>query len=590
MKRQIRQLSRALTLGAACALCATNALAERYALLVGVSDYATKPLSGPVNDVAALRKVLNEKWSFKSKNITVLLDEQGTKKNILKAIDDLTKKTQEGDDVFIYLSGHGTSANDRDMRIPLPTTSGAFIPVDIKGVDTMASLMEHLVIGRRDLQPLFMKLDKGGRHVFVAIDACYSGNTVRGFFSKDKLPSRNLSLRELLPNTRSFGDDLAKKTEKDWVQAESKEYNTYPYSNVFYLSASGEHEPAQDIPLELIRVYPTIDGKPHGAFTDTLLRVLSRDIDADINEDGQVTYVELKNIMRNLMRSRGFDHTPQGLPTMAEDTNNLSSQPIFGAPSRGLVRVTSNLTPKTNSEQLSRTQVAALDTPALAQTPDMFTVKLDPALKGVASQLTNDDKIRIADDNYQLELRREKGAILALSRSGDLIAEIDDLKADAMASFVRNQAKAHELVSQRITPNFSIDLELFGPGRGSTAIRGQDIGFSIKSTENVYIFVLDIDSQGLVSVLYPYHEHELARLDKNKILDLKNISTVTPPFGRDYILVYGFKELPDELKSLRGQTFGINSPSASTFTRLVNDAKAKVARAELELVTADSIE
>jgi len=45
--------------------------------------------------------------------------------------------------------------------------------------------------------------------------------------------------------------------------------NVYPYKNIYYLSASGEFEAAQDISPAFLSQYPTFDGKPHGAFTDT---------------------------------------------------------------------------------------------------------------------------------------------------------------------------------------------------------------------------------------------------------------------------------------------------------------------------------
>ena len=80
----------------------------------------------------------------------------------------------------------------------------------------------------------------------------------------------------------------------------------------------------------MLERFPTIDGKPHGAFSDTLLQVLNNDINADIDNNGIITYSELKKTVRNKMRLRGFDHTPQGLPSLAEDKGKLASRGIFG--------------------------------------------------------------------------------------------------------------------------------------------------------------------------------------------------------------------------------------------------------------------
>jgi len=265
------------------------ATAAQHALLVGVGSYSQSPLAGPVNDIEVMQRVLQKKWGFNKSNIDILLNEQGTKKNIISAINNLYTKSKPQDEIFIYLSGHGTSASDKDLDIPLPTTSGAFIPFDAVGAKSMKQLIDRLIIGRQDFRPLLKKLDEGNRNVFVAIDACYSGNTVRGSYRKNKLQKRFMNLSDLLPRSAFNDTSITNDTGKQKLAQNSTD-DAYPYKNVYYLSASGEHEPAQDIPPEMVAEYPTIDGKPHGAFSDTLLRILNKNINSDINKDGNITY------------------------------------------------------------------------------------------------------------------------------------------------------------------------------------------------------------------------------------------------------------------------------------------------------------
>jgi hypothetical protein len=612
--------------------------AERHALLVGIGDYHVKPLAGPVNDVAAMQQVLTDKWGFDEKNIKTILNKQGTKKNILAAIEQLFHKTQSGDEVFIYLSGHGTSASDKNLSTPLPTTSGAFIPIDIAGVKTMDQLIKKLVIGRNDLRPLLKKFDEGNRHVFVAIDACYSGNTVRGAFGKKRLDKRFIHVRDILPN-RAFGDDLDFSSSSDWSAEENSNDHSYPYKNIYYLSASGEHEPAQDIPPHMVDKFPTIDGKSHGAFSDTLLSILKNNIEADVDGDGVVTYSELKKTVRDKMRVRGFDHTPQGLPSLAEDTGNLSSKSIFGGsssesppiqvaqavneakieseaevapkitntPVAEAVKVAVNTTApvsesKPHIEKQPEPNVASNNEPAhnasLAATqpqtnpqsipvvdPAKLHVEIDPYFKEVIKQAQTLEGVQVVNEQAKLEVRHDGGNASFISQAGDLILRLQDPSVATIVDNIRHQAWIHQLVEAPYKQDFNVDLDLYGSGRGSTAIENELIGFSIKSSHKAYILLIDIDPHGTVNVLYPYTPSELAPIEANRLLSFKDLTRVTPPFGRDYVQAYAFTDITDDFKALRGKSFTLSSPYAEKLQRLIKSSSIFKARASLEVVT-----
>ena len=96
-----------------------SAEAAKRALLVGVGDYAdhlVSDLQGPPHDVAVLRDALVQHGSFAAEAITVLLARRG----ILEAIERLGQASESGDFVLIYLSGHGTSAFNPGLILPLP--------------------------------------------------------------------------------------------------------------------------------------------------------------------------------------------------------------------------------------------------------------------------------------------------------------------------------------------------------------------------------------------------------------------------------------------------------------------------------------
>lgn len=578
-----------------------TASATKYALLVGISEYHIKPLSGPINDVSLMKSILNKKWSFKKENIQLLLNKNGTKKNILNAIKRLDAISRSGDDIFIYLSGHGTSALDKNFSSPLPTTSGAFIPIDIENIKNKDELVEHLIIGRDDLKPLLQNFDNNGKNVFVAIDACYSGNTVRGLYKKQKLNNRFLSFNDILPTldnaypknkkkpkTRSFGDDLNTiDSNTNWRTASESNINIYPYKNIYYLSASGEFEPAQDIQPNMLERYPTIDGKPHGAFSDTLLRVLDNDINADIDQDGFITYSELKKTVRNKMRLRGFDHTPQGLPSLAEDKGKLASRNIFGHGDKK--QITKKMVVKkpvlNKLTLLTNTNSTKPKFNKLKLTQLKLRIEIDktlPKLKKLAKKINN---IKIVSTRGQLEIRKKGDSVLFISHAGDLILSLYKPTTNRIIDKIRHQLWIKQLVEKPFKQDFNIDLDMFASGSGSTVVEGGIIGVAIKSSQTAHILVINIDPHGTINVLYPDSKSELIKLKAYKLLAFSELSKVIPPFGREYIQVYAFKNSSQDYRDLMSKKFNLNSPSAKILKRLLENEATIKARASLELVT-----
>ena len=310
-------------------LLASGAKAANHALLIGIGQYKTRTLEGPPHDVSALRGVLASKYNFKQENIRTLINHKAVKIRIIDEIEQLTHRTQPGDRIFIYFSGHGTSRRDDLMALPLPLGSGALVPADFsadpnQSIDT---LMSQLIVGRRDLRPLLEPLDRD-RQVLMVFDTCFSGNTVRAAGTDNSSnPGRYISLasRSVFNEERSIGS-----FEENLIQDEA-----YPYQNIFYISASSENEIAKDIQRDMLYLYPTIDGKPHGALTDSLLRVLAGQVQIDTNNDGEWSQMELFSALRSMVQRR-FRQTPQALPKQGRNADNLHDRAFFVRSGGGL--------------------------------------------------------------------------------------------------------------------------------------------------------------------------------------------------------------------------------------------------------------
>jgi len=82
---------------------------NRSALIIGIGHFAgpASDLLGVPADVEMAKEMANA-MGIPDQNITVIRDEQATKKNILDKLKTFSNRAAEGGRVFIYFSGHGT--------------------------------------------------------------------------------------------------------------------------------------------------------------------------------------------------------------------------------------------------------------------------------------------------------------------------------------------------------------------------------------------------------------------------------------------------------------------------------------------------
>ena len=160
-------------------LCPSDAMAQKRALLIGISeyspDYEWNAISG-TNDIDLIKDVL------KGFSIRELRNKDATYDNIIKEFERLIKQSKPADIVYIHFSGHGQPVEDYDGD-ENDGWDESFVPYDagnkyIPGVyegdkhlvdDTLNQLLDRL---RQKLGP------KG--YVYVVVDACHAGEQFRG--------------------------------------------------------------------------------------------------------------------------------------------------------------------------------------------------------------------------------------------------------------------------------------------------------------------------------------------------------------------------------------------------------------------------
>jgi len=175
----------------------------KYALLIGINYIGTKSeLYGCINDSVKLRSFCENHLGYASNNI-ILMSEisdnkslRPTRRNILKQMDIIRKKTIAGDNIFFHFSGHGTQLKD----VSGDEEDGydeCIVPLDaitIKGIRK-----EKLIIDD-EIKSMFVDQLSHGVNLFGILDCCHSGT---GFDLRYKLV-RNIN-DEIPKNIESKG-------------------------------------------------------------------------------------------------------------------------------------------------------------------------------------------------------------------------------------------------------------------------------------------------------------------------------------------------------------------------------------------------
>ena len=521
---------------------------ENHALLIGIGKYKNRTLEGPPHDVAALRGVLASHYAFKTENIRTLIDGQAVKRRILAEIGQLTRRSRPGDCIFIYFSGHGTSRRDELLALPLPHGSGALVPADFddNSGHSIEALMSQLIVGRRDLRPMLERLDRD-RQVLMVFDTCFSGNSVRA--AGDPQPAglrRNIALapKRVFPEEQyigSFEENLS-------LDA------PYPYQNIFYISASSENEIAKDIQQDLLYLYPTIDGKPHGALTDSLLRVLAGQVQVDTNNDGQWSQIELYEALKSNVQRR-FRQTPQALPKEGKSAIALHSRPFF-------VRSAGSITPAAHEFQGSN--------------PDL-RIRVAADLAIVKARVSRIDGVRIVRDDPDLLITRDRDDIVLALPNGHPLCRFTAFESVQMIDRIRRHLRIQPIINLAYPrQQFNVGVDLRGPYQKRIIHEDEIFGFEIYTEKSAYVLLIDVDPAGVVHVLYPFDPSELQPLVAGERKEPNASYRALWPFGTETLKLFAFTHRPAELEILMGkENIHPDSPLFETLERLVGIDTAK---------------
>ncbi|KQS75967.1 caspase family protein [Rhizobium sp. Leaf383] len=248
------------------------------AILVGVGNYENsdglsfRNLKGPPEDVAALRKVLEDRFRLKRGDTTLLTDGHATRKAIMDGVRETLSRSKNGDVLLFYFSGHGSRIHDKSNDEP-SGYDDTLIAYDSRDPEGKIGDITDDELG----EFVSAALSKGVYPV-VILDSCHSGTGIR-FRSQPRY----------VPEQFSVGDDG-----KDPTSTPGS--HTLGGGEAVMLAAAGDSEVA----LESER-----DGIVQGEFTRALVKVLTV-------AEGNVTYLDVLTRVRAALEGEGVPHHPQG--------------------------------------------------------------------------------------------------------------------------------------------------------------------------------------------------------------------------------------------------------------------------------------
>ncbi len=270
-----------------------NATAEvrRFALLVGCTKYdhlpASASLKGPGNDADLMRQLLIDRFEFSEKDITILADHVGgrknrpLRKNIEREFQTLAKKAGKGDQVVILLSGHGSQLPDNDPMskddLEPDLLDEIFLAADTKAEFDFKTLSIPNAIRDDEIRNWLNAIRDKGASVWLIVDSCHSGSSARSVEVRREIPREMLIPKDVLNSlARRQPKHRGMKSQDGSLDTNDKK------GGLVAIYASQPHEPT--VELKLPR--DATDGQWRGLLTYSLAKVLTE-------AETPLTYTEL---------------------------------------------------------------------------------------------------------------------------------------------------------------------------------------------------------------------------------------------------------------------------------------------------------
>ena len=609
-----------------------SANAKRWALLIGVNDYTSpfiRDLRGCKTDVRLMSEVLIDRFGFTADDIKILLDGEATHDGIINTFNDwLIAKPKSGDVVVFYFSGHGSRAVD-ESGDELDGWDEVLCPADLIPSSNRQRFLNAILddeLGTLlDLIPT--------NNVTVILDSCNSGTATKALIDAGltipKMVDRDLILKPRTPppshgrdssaveqtnmNHVFISGSLAEETSLDamWPMPEGQRFfaGVLTKNLVDLLRKVRTDTPYADLESE---VRKAVKRRSHQ--TPQFEGDLSRPLFGTQNPDGTfsplvvgptkpyvlVTRIEGKNVTINEGAIHGV--TERSVYEVFSPTEvSFTGNPL------ALMRITAVSQDYSSGEILKSGITIAPMCRAVESSHAYPPDKLYLQIRG-SGEATSKSKLQAAlsqmADLEVVEYGRYADVVLEVDEDSDRLTgrltsddgiQFDKVVASDAAALVAQLRPQLEnaLVIKKLgrlsnpNPPFKIQIWMEGKGERPVYEVGEVAVFKFKSEQTCYLTLLNVDTQGKITMLFPnkYHpSNEIAANDVYTIpspsMDfriraqapagkqlLKAIATTTPASIPEFDLnrtkeiflsVGGIAEVNNFTKSL-GRTFAVEA-------------------------------
>lgn len=512
----------------------------KRAVLVGVDEYRSsgvRNLAGCVNDVELMKTILVGKFEFAPENVLVLRNDQATRAGILRAIrSHLIEESQAGDITVVHFSGHGSQMIDVSGD-ELDGMDETIVPHDSRQGDVFD-------ISDDEINGLMRQLSEKTPHVAFILDSCHSGSAARaaevGNVARQTPPDcrQPPSPEQFAQGGRGLaeGPDDFRLPGSNYVLISGCKANELSNETAFgnqrhgamtyflarALRAAGDQVSYRDV-MEPVKAdvsarFPAQHPQMEGAGIDTLVfgdkTVLPRPYVLVEPKPGDATAASVAaGEVYGLTTGARLDVYPPATKVFDGSVASIARVRIeevamFSAGAQ----VESGMI-----EPHSRAVLDEIRPPDFMAGVFLQGVAHSDLLQSIRGALADHESVKIVENraDAHIRIREADGRVLLEGRDLEILSDIASSQPGAAASIVERIAHWGRwfaiLSIDNPSPEIDIDLSLQRAGVAAsdpppgTVIAGTEIEITVtnRSNQDIHAVVLDLASDGSISVLYP---------------------------------------------------------------------------------------
>jgi hypothetical protein len=202
-------------------------------------------------------------------------------------------------------------------------------------------------------------------------------------------------------------------------------------------------------------------------------------------------------------------------------------------------------------------------------------VRLEGASAALRGKISAIQGVAVVDKDGDLVVQQSGDTVHLLGPAGDPVTTTTASDPHLLKR-IAAQAWLVRTVPAAATDKLGLRADTEPASRGNTYVQCEDFVFEVKLQKPAYVMLLDLDSEGNLTVLYPASPLERRMLPNGVATaipgaDPKDHILVLPPFGTDLVTVLAFERQPAFFVELTGsQRFAADSSQADSLSRGLN--------------------